>query len=150
MASAIVGGFAGILLSPAGQGAPGAPGPKGDPGSGVVDLTYIADTVISGETALEFRADGYVAPANPVCSHAWVYAGIALAAAQPGQPVTVRYVGDITAAWWTWAFGLPVFVAPAGALTQQPPIAGWSRTVGFATSATTIRLVDEGVIFLEN
>lgn len=140
----------GLVVAIEQQGQRGAPGPRGEKGSGTADLTYTAGAVISGETALEFTSSGTVVPANPNRPRSgWIYAGIALAAAQPGQAVDVRIVGDISAAWWTWTFGLPIFVGSNGALTQQPPNSGFSQTIGFAIGATTIRLSDEDLIFLE-
>lgn len=141
--------FNGVLVATTAQSPPGPPGPKGDPGVGSSDLTYTAGAVISGETALEFAPDGTVVPANPTQQSGWVYAGIALGAAQIGASVAVRFIGDIAAPWWSWVFGMPVFAGANGALTQVPPTIGFSQIVGRATSPTSIRLVDEDVIFLE-
>ena len=149
------------------QGIPGEPGPTGEPGPSAYDSyvalggtlteaewsapasgsgipTYTAGAVISGDKPLMFSGAGTVVHADPTAP-GYVYAGIALTAAQPGAAVQAQSTGDVTADFWAWTPGLPVFVAPA-ALTQTPPPSGRSHIIGWAVSAQTIHLTSDPVI----
>ena len=134
-----------VVAVPERQGVPGPPGPKGDKGDPGSFPIYIAGAVISGDKALMFSAPGTVVPADPTAD-GYVYAGLALNAAQPGGSVTVVTAGDVVASFWSWVPLLPVFVAPGGNLTQSPPISGRSHLIGWALDAQTIHLASDPII----
>ena len=138
---------AGVLTAPAAQGPMGAVGPKGDKGDPGAVPTYTAVAVISGDKALMFAGPGQVVPADPTVP-GYVYAGIAINAAQPGGQVSAVTVGDIAASFWSWIAMLPVFVAPGGDLTQSPPATGRSHLIGWALDAQTIHLAPDPIYTL--
>ena len=105
----------------------------------------MAGAVISGDKPLMFAGAGTVVHADPTAA-GYVYAGVALTAAQPGSAVQALTSGDVTADFWVWTPGLPVFVAPVGVLTQSPPSSGRSHLIGWAVSAHTIHLVPDPAI----
>ena len=41
---------------------------------------------------------------------------------------------------WTWTQGLPLFIGASGVLTQTAPLAGKTRRVGIALTATLINI----------
>ncbi len=123
-------------------GPQGAAGPQGPPGAVPI---YTAAAVLSGEKAVMFSGPGLVTPADPTAL-GYVYAGIALNAAQSGGAVAVASTGDVIAPFWSWIAGRPVFAAPGGNLTQAPPITGRSHLIGWALDANTIHLAPDPVI----
>lgn len=133
---------AGVATAPAAQGAPGPQGPKGDKGDPGAVPVYTAAAVLSGEKALMFAGAGLVVPADPTAP-GYVYAGIALNAAQLGGTVSAATSGDVAASFWSWLAGLPVFVASGGSLTQSPPVSGRSHIIGWALDAITIHLTPD-------
>ena len=128
------------------KGEQGIPGASGAGGSSLA--TYTAAAVVSGDKAVMFAGPGKIVPADPTAA-GYVYAGIALGAAQPGSPVEVQSQGDVQASFWTWSANLPVFTAPGGNLTQTPPTSGRSHLIGWALDAQTIHLDPEPPISIQ-
>lgn len=117
---------------------PGAQGPKGDPGG-----TTFQRPSAGPMSALRvvYEAGGAVAPADPQDGEqVGAIIGLAVTAAgAPGVPIDIQAQGAVNDAGWAWADG-PVFLGPAGTLTQIPPDDGWEVVVGWALSPTRINL----------
>lgn len=72
-------------------------------------------------------------------AHAGTVVGISTAAAVSGATLTVRRIGPMTNAGWTFAtLGAPVFLTGTGQVSQTPPTAGFVQRVGVALSATSM------------
>lgn len=129
---------------PAGlPGLPGAPGPAG--GS--------AFQRSAGETLSALRAvyelDGVVRYLDSQDDeHIDLLLGLTLTAATPGAAVNIQRSGPIDDAGWNWTPG-PVWLGPAGTLTQNPPAEGYDVLIGAAMSATRLTLNIQDPITLE-
>lgn len=126
-----------VISTPAEQG---PPGPQGMPGpAGSTYMTYAAGTTLSGHKAVTVNSAGqavYVDSDTP--ADAGKVLGITMNAALIGASVNVQATGEVDEASWNWTPGLPVFVGPAGALTQTPPVNGFIQAVGMAVSPTKL------------
>lgn len=67
-------------------------------------------------------------------------AGLAVTAAAAGAAVSIRTAGVVRDASWSWTPGLPLFLAPGGALTHTPPGSGPLRQVAIAQAADAVLL----------
>jgi len=65
-------------------------------------------------------------------------AGIAITSASPGDALTIITEGVHTDSFWSWAPQEPVFLGPAGTLTQTAPVTGFRVLVGYAVDATSL------------
>lgn len=125
------------------QGVSGEPGPAG--GS--------AFQRTAGETLSALRAvyelDGHVFVLDyRDASHINLALGITLTAAQASEPINVQRSGVLDGDSWSWAPG-PVWLGPAGTLTQTPPAEGYDVLIGAAMSATRLTLNIQDPITLE-
>lgn len=76
---------------------------------------------------------------NSAAASSYAVAGITTAFAAVGGAVALAgNGGTVSNASWNWTPQQPVFLGAGGALTQQPPSAGWVLAVGVAISATSI------------
>jgi hypothetical protein len=128
------------------QGPPGLPGAPGPAGGSAFQR-------IAGETLSALRAvyelDGVVRYLDPQDSdHIDLLLGLTLTAATPGAPVNIQRSGPIDDAGWSWIPG-PVWLGPAGTLTQTPPADGYDLLIGAAMSATRLTLNIQDPITLE-
>lgn len=78
-------------------------------------------------------------PTDPFSEDVQFMLGITVTAADAGGTVAVQRSGTIDSDGWNWAEGL-LFVAPAGMLTQIPPVVGWELVVGTSPSPTRLNL----------
>lgn len=131
-----------VVIETGVQGGEGPPGRQGLPGASAGLVTYVAAAMLSGDKALMFAGPGRVVHADP-SAPGYVYAGIALGAAQIDDAVEVRSQGDVQTGFWVWTPDLPVFTAPGGDLTQVPPTTGRRHLIGWAIDAQTIHLDPE-------
>lgn len=118
------------------RGIQGIPGPAG--GATVVT---VGAAPLSGHTAVAMDAGGlliYADCTNP--AHIGAVQGVIANAYGAGDPAVVQTDFDLTHAGWAFATG-PVFVGAAGALVQALPIgAVFAQVLGYALSATRIRI----------
>lgn len=125
-----------VVITPAGQGLPGPPGPAGGQ-----TLQRTAGETMSALRAVYEAADTRVWLADAAEStHVFSLLGVTLTAAPPGQPVDVQRAGVMDDAGWAWTPGQRVFLGPGGALTQTPPAHGFDVLIGVALSATRLLL----------
>lgn len=126
-----------VITTPAEQG---PPGPQGAPGpAGSVYMSYVAGMTLSGHKAATVNSAGlavYVDSDTP--ADAGKVLGITMNAALTGAAVNVQATGEVDEVSWSWTPGLPVYVGPAGALTQTPPVNGFIQAVGMAVSPTKL------------
>ncbi len=99
-----------------------------------VALTFPIAVYESAPGVARAADSGAIATVSPV-------AGIATANAPSGKCFVTTF-GDVSSSTWTWTPNQPVFAGAAGALTQTP--SGYPVIVGYAISATTIRVRPEG------
>ena len=118
------------------RGIQGIPGPAG--GATVVT---VGAAPLSGHTAVAMGADGlliYADCTNP--AHIGAVQGVIANAYGAGDPAVVQTDFDMVHAGWAFATG-PVFVGATGALVQTLPMgAVFAQVVGYALSATRIRV----------
>ena len=118
------------------RGILGIPGPAG--GATVVT---VGAAPLSGHTAVAMGADGlliYADCTNP--AHIGAVQGVIANAYGAGDPAVVQTDFDMVHAGWAFATG-PVFVGTGGALVQTVPLgAVFAQVVGYALSATRIRV----------
>lgn len=128
------------------QGPPGLPGVPGPAGGSAFQRT-------AGETLSALRAvyelDGVVRYLDSQDDeHIDLLLGLTLTAATPGAAVNIQRSGPIDDAGWNWTPG-PVWLGPAGTLTQTPPAEGYDVLIGAAMSATRLTLNIQDPITLE-
>jgi hypothetical protein len=118
------------------RGIQGIPGPAG----GETLVTVGADP-ISGHSAVAMDADGLLIYADCTdASQIGAALGVVANAYSAGDPAVVQTGFDLAHSGWAFSPG-PVFVGESGALVQTlPPGAVFAQVVGFALSATRIRI----------
>ena len=121
---------------------PGLPLPAEGNGSAAAPLVQgnfvaTAGDSVSGHRGVMSDSAGGVVHGDPASS-LFNCLGISLNAAAKGSPVAVAGSGRVLEPSWSWTPGLAIFVGPAGALTQTPPVAGTLQQVGVALSATSM------------
>lgn len=108
-------------------------------GGGGDTLVPVGTQPISGHSVVAVGADGALVPAD--CSnaaHLGAVLGVLANAYAAGALAQVQTALPLSHAGWAWAPG-PVFVGPAGHLTQQlPPGALFAQVVGHAVSPTRV------------
>lgn len=118
------------------RGIQGIPGPAG--GATVVT---VGAAPLSGHTAVALGADGlliYADCTNP--AHLGSVLGVVANAYGAGDPAVVQTSFDLHHAGWTFTPG-PVLAGAGGALVQTlPPGAVFAQVLGYALSATRIRI----------
>lgn len=126
-----------LVVAGAEQGPPGPPGAIGPAGGSAA--TRQAGQVLSA-LLLVYEAAGRVHPLDALDgAHIDQVAGLTLTAAQEGEPVDVQLAGPVDDPSWHWTPGA-LWLGAAGALTQDPPAAGYCLQVGAAVSPTRIIL----------
>lgn len=126
-----------LVVVGAEQGPPGPPGQIGPAGGSA--FTRQAGQALSA-LQLVYEAAERVYPLDALDgAHIDQVAGLTLTAAQEGEPVDVQLAGPVDDMSWHWTPG-PLWLGAAGALTQQPPAAGYCLQVGAAVSPTRIIL----------
>lgn len=111
--------------------------------------TVTAGSDIGGHKALMFAEDGtgnvvYADPTTDDC----VFAGISLGAAAAGSALQTMTNGTIDEPSWSWEPLQPVYVAPAGVLTQSQPLSGFFHLIGFARTATSLLIAPAPLVQL--
>lgn len=118
------------------RGIQGIPGPAG--GATVVT---VGAAPLSGHTAVAMDAGGlliYADCTNP--SHLGAVLGVVANAYGAGDPADVQTSFDLSHAGWAFTPG-PVFAGAGGAIVQTlPPGAVFAQVLGYALSATRIRI----------
>lgn len=118
------------------RGIQGIPGPAG--GATVVT---VGAAPLSGHTAVAMDAGGlliYADCTNP--SHLGAVLGVVANAYGAGDPAVVQTSFDLSHTGWTFSPG-PVFAGAGGAIVQTlPPGAVFAQVLGYALSATRIRI----------
>lgn len=66
--------------------------------------------------------------------------GISVNGVASGASLQVRRSGLMTDGAWSWTPGAKLYFDDAGAITETEPVAGYSQIVGYALTATTIRV----------
>ena len=126
-----------FIVEAAGQGPAGPSGPTGSSGSPY--MAFMADGPLSGQRVVRPTTAGKVGYADSSTpAHANIVIGITTGAVSDASPVSVQAFGVMTEPTWAWIPDLPVFCGVNGALTQTPPISGFSLVVGIATSPTDL------------
>jgi len=130
-------------------GGQGPPGRQGIPGpDGGAALQRQAGEVLSALTAV-YELNGRVFALDQADSeHIDFMLGVALTAAETGLPLNIQRSGAIDDATWDWSPG-PVWLGPAGSLTQIPPVTGFDLLVGTAVSEKRLILNLQEPIELE-
>lgn len=124
-------------------GRQGIPGPAG--GSA---FERIAGQIISALRAV-YELDGQVFYLDyRDAAHINLLLGITLTAAHALDPVNVQGSGVLDDDSWNWAPG-PVWLGPAGTITQTPPADGYDVLIGAAMSATRLTLNIQDPITME-
>jgi hypothetical protein len=104
--------------------------------------TYLANNPIIAYQALYLISTGTVAVCDPtIPAQAFGCIGVATGGASPGSAVPVATTGVITINNAKFIAQRPVFVGPAGALTQTPPTGAVIIPVGVALTATSIFVI---------
>jgi len=113
------------------QGIQGVPG-----GTAGQILQATAGEVLGGHRAIFIDGGSahYAEPAQPSASRV---AGITLGAAAENDLIDYQTAGEIVEPSWSLVDG-PVYLGPAGTLTQASPASGVCVEIGVAISATTI------------
>lgn len=121
--------------------APGAQGGAGPPGSAVGEVVTAAEPLGGNRvvTASGFHADSL---------EARFVLGITTAAIAQGAQGAVRRSGVMVELSWSWTPGAPLFIGPAGILTETPPSDGPVRRLAVALTATSI-LIDFQPIIIQ-
>jgi hypothetical protein len=125
------------------QGPKGDPGAQGPPGPAASStLTAIAAIDISGERIVISQADGtliYDDPTNLALSEAAAF--ITVSAGIAGSEISLITYGPVSASFWNWTPGAPIFLGLNGTLTQSVPAlpnAVFLLQVGVAETPTMI------------
>lgn len=125
------------VLTGTAQGPAGPAGPIGP--AGATYMTLIAGTPLSGHKVVKISPLGsahYADSDNPADAGSVV--GVTMNAALPGDPVNVQAAGELGEVSWSWTPGLPVFLGPAGTLTQVPAATGFQLAIGVAVTPTKL------------
>ncbi|MBS3025576.1 hypothetical protein [Acidiphilium multivorum] len=112
--------------------------PSAGAGTGADVFLATAAVTISGQLAVAASSGGVVPADSGTVAIAGAVMGIAATAAIAGGSLEVQAAGQMEFGGWAWTPGAPVYVGPAGVLTQTPPAAGFLQIVGVAQDATTL------------
>lgn len=111
-----------------------APLAKGDRGLPGFSTSVVAQEVLGGHRAV--TVDGrHAGPED-----ADRLAGVSLGAGAVGATVDVVVKGLVEEGSWSWIPDQPIFIGPAGVLTQIPSTTGPIRRIAWALSATAINV----------
>jgi hypothetical protein len=97
----------------------------------------------AGGAVTAFRAGAVVSGAavhadNTIAGHKGLLRGVFRSSKSVGETAQLQVLGPMRNTDWTWTAGLPIFVGPAGVLTQTMPAVGWLQQIAIADSATLI------------
>lgn len=128
------------------QGPAGRPGEPG-PAAGAAFQRQAGQTLSA--LRLVYELDGQVFYLDAAdAEHIDLLLGVTLTAAAAGAAVNVQRSGAIDDPAWNWQIGR-VWLGANGALTQNPPAAGFVVLIGTAVAATRITLNIQDPIELE-
>jgi len=136
-----------VVTAAGGQGPPGGRGQPGPAGGSAVER-------IAGEQLSALRVTyewaGVVRYLDlQDAAHIDQVAGITLNAVEQGEPINLQLSGPLDDAAWTWQPG-PVWLGPAGTLTQTPPDDGYLLFIGNAVSPTRLIInIDQPIALAE-
>lgn len=138
-----------------GKGAQGPEGPVGPPGPAGGDVfVRTAAAALGGHRVVRSTGHALAGYADAqVEEHGDDVLGVTLGAAAAADDVQIQGSGEIVEPSWAWQPQKPIFLGPAGQLTQTPPDAGaaaFSLVLGFATSATSMQVRIEQPIYFED
>lgn len=107
------------------------------------DIAFLtAGENLSGHRIFRVGSDSkayYADSAN--IAHAAGTFGMTLDAALSGAAVRVAYDGmEITEGSWSWTPGILLYLNGSGIVSATPPSSGFSKSIGKALTATTVRL----------
>lgn len=127
-----------IVVATSRQGPPGPPGPPGEAGDGTFSVT--ADVPLGGHRLVATDGMGGIDYAGcDVQGDLPAVLGMTTHAAEAGEVVALRRVGEIEESSWTWTPGQPVYLGLDGVPTQSlPPEAVFGLIVGIPTSPTKL------------
>ncbi len=106
-------------------------------------MRYAAGGDLSGHRAVRLSALGVVYPDITLPQHAGTVIGVTAGAAASGRAVVVQHSGLLVEPSWAWTPDVPVYVGPAGVLTQSfalGPGQRWLQILGWAISPTSINI----------
>lgn len=133
------------------RGQPGPQGERGPPGGGAASEFSSAGT-LGGLRVVVNAGDGLVHADSTDEQHGLQIVGVSLnSAVAPGDSVQVQQIGSLTDPSFNFTPGQPVYVGPAGVLTQVPPSGpeqAWQTIVGHATDQNTVFLNIQDPVFL--
>ncbi|PKM30241.1 MAG: hypothetical protein CVV07_07435 [Gammaproteobacteria bacterium HGW-Gammaproteobacteria-11] len=126
-----------IVITDGEQGPPGVTGEPGPAGGSAIQR--VAGVAISALQVV-YEASGAVYPLSYLDDENIEFLlGIALTAADQGNPLNIQRSGVVNDSAWSWTPG-PVWLGANGALTQTPPSDGFDVAIGVAVSATRLNL----------
>lgn len=105
-------------------------------------LGLISGAVIPAHSSLMFAADGTAILGDPTVQ-AYLWAGLAAAAAPVGTAVQAVRAGVLTDPAWSWTPLAPLYATAGGLLSHTAPTTGAYHKVGAAVTATTILVAPE-------
>lgn len=131
----------GIAVAAPAQGPPGPAGASGE------DAVRVAAEPVSALKVVSLDAAGAAyLPDIASADDGRRIDGIAITAATLGGTLSVRRLGVIADASWSWTPGAAIFCGAGGALTQTPPAGAFTRRMATALSATAILVQQEPLI----
>jgi len=134
------------------KGAQGPVGPAGPPGPAGGDVVVLpAATELGGHRVVRSTGGfvGYADAYDP--DHGDDVLGLTLGAAAAGDDAQVQSAGLVTEPSWAWVPEEPVFVGAEGIPTQSAPTdAAFLLVIGFAITATSMRVRIESPIYTDN
>lgn len=107
--------------------------------------TFNTDTTLGTFLAVYESGNGVAALTQPDGQYGTGSATLGIIIASRSSQVDVRTFGDVDNPSWSWVEGLPIFAIADGVITQTPPTSGYIIPLGYAVSATRIRLNIEPV-----
>lgn len=129
------------INGPAGpQGPIGPSGVQGIPGdTSGSSITLVAGIPISGHKVVITGLNNKIEYAdNTIISTSYLVLGISQNAAIIGDPVSVKYTGEIIEPSWNWIPNLPIYCGTNGNLTQMIPTVGFILLMGIATTSNSM------------
>ena len=128
----------------------GPPGPQGIPGpAGGATTITVGSSALSGHTAVALDAAGQLIYADcTIGAQLGSVLGVLANAYAAGAQAVVQTDFDLNHVGWTFTPG-PVYVGSAGALVQTLPLgAVFAQVVGYALSATRLRVSQQPPILI--
>lgn len=135
-----------------GKGGQGPAGPIGPPGPAGGDVVVVPAAADLGGHRVVRSSGGFVGYADAYDEdHGDDVLGLTLGAAVAGDDVQVQTAGVITEPSWAWTPEEPIFAGAGGIPTQSAPTdAAFLLVIGFAITATSMRVRIESPIYTDN